>query len=255
VEPLVKEALDEGVLTLTLNRPDALNALNPELMEDLLQALERAAADPAARCVVLTGAGRGFCAGGDLSAGAGAAEAGAQDLLARIDGLQRAAQASVLLHTMPKTTIAMINGPCAGSGLSLAGACDLRVASETAVFVSAFARVGLPGDYGGAWFWTRILGTAKARELYLLSDKLDAAAALQIGLVSRVAPAADLTATTLAIARRLAESGGPGQACAKANLNAAETCELADLLERESRATMLIQDSLVRAAAQASKSG
>ena len=234
---------DRGVATLTLNRPDRLNAMNSELMEAFPGVLRGLAADPEVGCVVLTGAGRGFCAGGDLKS-----RQDEHDAMNALPAAERAAtaapylldanlaarvEASRLLHDMGKPTIAMINGPCAGAGFSLAGACDLRFAGESAVLTSAFTRAGLSGDYGGAWFWTQILGTAKARQLYFLSERIDARRALALGMVNDVFPDADLQARTLEIAHRIADGPRWAFAYAKRNLNAAEDTSMDRVLSLE----------------------
>lgn len=235
---------EEGVALVTLNRPDQLNAMNGDLMDRLVEVLRAAALDVSVGCVVLTGAGRGFCAGGDLrwkqeeheavaeaaarKVGAGTLILGQSEpvLLARME-------AARWLHNMPKPTIAMVNGPCAGAGLSLAGACDLRFASKSAIFTSAFTRAGLSGDYGGSYFWSKILGAAKTRELYFLAERLDADAALAWGMVNRVWPDDELKDRTLEIARGMA--GGPHWALgyAKRNINAAETMGLDAMFQLE----------------------
>src|SRR5689334_21964684 len=162
--------LRDRVLYLTMNRPDKLNALSGEMMSGLVNSLQGAATDPKVGCVVLTGAGRGFCSGGDITAmrerneGSGPAPT----LEDRVASLRSGEEASRLLHEMPKVTIAAVNGPAAGAGLSLAMACDIRIASDGARFGTAFARVGFSGDYGGTWSLTQLVGSAKARELYFL---------------------------------------------------------------------------------------
>lgn len=236
-------ARDEGVAIVTLNRPDKLNAMNPELMDYLPEVLRALAADPEVGCVILTGAGRGFCAGGDLKGQQARIEAEAllpPEEQARINmpinrdvGLRTKVESSRLLHDMAKPTIAMINGPCAGAGFSLAGACDLRFAAESAVFTSAFTRAGLSGDFGGTWFWTQILGTAKARELYFLSEKLTAVQALERGMVNRVYPDADLHDRTLEVAKAIAAGPRWAFAYAKQNLNASEDSSLDRVLQSE----------------------
>ncbi len=247
---------DAGVLVLTLNRPETLNALVPELFAALAGQLEAAARDRTIGAVVLTGAGRGFCSGGDRKR---KAEDLARDALlpvdqrvrpqsfeATVDEVRRWTRAVELLHTMPKPTIAMINGACAGAGLSLAGACDLRFAAESAVFNSVFASVGLAGDFGGSWFWTRILGAARARELYLMSEKMNAAEARAFGLVNRVFADADLRQETMAIARRLAARAPTVAAYIKDNLNAALEVSLPRLLDIETRNMILSGRSWLR---------
>ena len=171
----------DGVRIITLNRPDRLNALNDSIMAPLADATREAAQDPAVGCVVITGAGRGFCSGGDLKGDRAPA-----DVTPELGGpveqgharLRSHMETPRLLHEMGKPTIAMINGPVAGAGIGIAGACDLRFAAQSATFLSAFDRIGGGGDFGSTWFWTKILGTAKARELMFMGEKFDADAAL-----------------------------------------------------------------------------
>jgi 2-(1,2-epoxy-1,2-dihydrophenyl)acetyl-CoA isomerase len=257
-EDVLIEEQEGSVAILKLNRPDSLNALDPDLMRAFLAAVTRVADDDRVSCVVITGAGRGFCSGGDRRASNQAAEAAgnarepleeerAEALEQRIAWLRRSAEVTRILHRMPKPTIAMINGGCAGAGLSIAGACDLRFAAKSAKFVSAFTSIGMPGDYGGSWYWTAILGTAKARELYLLSDLLSSEEALEFGLVNRLFPDETLRAETMAIAQRIAALPGTGFAYAKENLNAALQEGLAASLDRESRNMMLARQALIEA--------
>ena len=180
----------DGVATVTLNRPDRLNAMNDELLTGMLRTLEQLASEDTICAVVITGTGRGFCAGGDLSAGPGGG-IGGPDLTSqeRVGLMRRYMETSHLLHTMPKVTIAAVNGPCAGAGMAWACACDLRIASESAVFKTAFLSAGLSGDFGGTWTLSRIVGPAKARELYLLNERLSAQDALRGSLVSQVVAA------------------------------------------------------------------
>ena len=254
MEEVLIEAVDEKVAILTLNRPDSLNALDSTLMRRLVEAIRRHADDDAIRCIVLTGAGRGFCAGGDVKASGKAAEARVastepprSNTEARTRWLRRSVEASRLLHEAPKPTLAMINGACAGAGLSLAAACDFRFAARSARFRAAFTAGGLPGDYGGSWLWTHILGTAKARQLYMIDDKRDAEAALAFGLVDRVYDDDVLACETLALARQLATLPPTGLAYAKDNLNAALTESFAESLDRESLNMMLARNALVEA--------
>jgi 2-(1,2-epoxy-1,2-dihydrophenyl)acetyl-CoA isomerase len=231
----------DGVRTLTLNRPDRLNTLTPALARELHAALVDCARDPGVRVVVLTGAGRGFCAGFDLSGGNEIDPLAAtwsdqpiwwepEQVAAR---MMEDAQIPVLLHRMPKPTVASIRGPAAGSGLVLAAACDLRIASDTAVFKTAFASAGRCGDPGGSYLLTQLVGPARARELYLLDEKLGAGAALAMGLVSKVVPDAQLEAETASLATRLAKGPGLAYAGIKRNLNAAETGTLEDTMAIE----------------------
>ena len=227
------EATSEGVATLTLNRPERLNALSTPIMEGLLEALPRLARDAAVGAIVLTGAGRAFCAGGDVKRMAeGSAEPGMEEAVARLRGRM---EISRLLHEIPKPTIAMVNGPAAGAGMSLALACDLRIAGQSARFVTAFANVGFSGDFGGSYFLSKIVGTGKARELYYTAEPLDAAQALALGVANRVVPDADLTETTMALARKLARGPRIALGLMKKNFNAAESASLAELLDLEAR--------------------
>lgn len=232
-----------GVATVALNRPDALNALTSEMMDYLPGVLRELAEDPGVGCVVLTGAGRGFCAGGDLKARQAEIDAEAdlpeveQLVNARADvldlRLRRKVEASKILHTMPKPTIAMVNGPCAGAGFCLAGACDLRIAGESAFLTSAFTKAGLSGDYGGTYYWTKILGTAAARELYFLSERITAREALRRGMVHRLYPDGELSEQVMAMAHRIADGPAWAYAYAKRNLNLAEEAPLDQVLQSE----------------------
>lgn len=223
----------DGVATITLNRPERLNAMNFELLEAALAAIERAASDDAARVVVLTGAGRGFCAGGDLSAGAGGGVASGGGIDTDIGRLRRYMRSSQLLHEMPKVTIAAINGACAGAGLSWACATDLRYAAASAVFNTAFLTAGLSGDFGGTWTLPRLVGPAKARELYLLPERLGAADAERIGLVTKTVADAELRAHVQTVARRLLGSAPLALRAIKENLNDSLDLGFAELLDRE----------------------
>jgi len=227
------EAIAEGVATLTLNRPDRLNALSTPIMEGLLEALPRLAQDTAVGVVVLTGAGRAFCAGGDVKSMAeGSGERSVGEAVTRLRGRM---EVSRLLHEIPKPTIAMVNGPAAGAGMSLALACDLRIAAQSARFVTAFANIGFSGDFGGSYFLSKLVGTSKARELYYTADPLDAAQALALGVVNRVVADGDLVDTTMALARKLARGPRIALALMKQNFNAAESGTLAQLLDLEAQ--------------------
>ena len=223
----------DGVGTVTMNRPEALNTMTEPFLEDLLVAMERAADDEDVRVVVLMGAGRAFCAGGDLRQGAGAGvgqDGSVAEAAAVIRRLMRSAE---LLHTMGKPTLAAIRGACAGAGLSLACAADLRIASENAVFLSAFVKVGLSGDFGGTWSLSRVIGPARAREAYLLSEPIDAVEAKSIGLVSAVVAEAEFDARVASVARTLADGPTLALRLAKENLNDALSLEFSQLLDRE----------------------
>jgi len=228
------------VATITLNRPDRLNAMTEELIGGVLACLEQATADDAIRAVVLTGAGRGFCAGGDL--GAMGEFAGPRTEEASRAELRRLHRTTELLHEMPKVTIAAVNGPCAGAGLSWACACDLRIAAESAVFRTAFLSAGLTGDFGGTWSLTRLVGAGRARHLFFLNEKLSAASAAAIGLVGEVVPDGALMGRVADIASALAQAPPHVVAGIKQNLNDAQELGLHALLNAEA-------DRQVRAAA------
>ncbi|HXQ53188.1 MAG TPA: enoyl-CoA hydratase [Stellaceae bacterium] len=232
MDEVLLETVEDGVLTLTLNRPDRLNALSWEMCDRLQNALVRAAAERAVGAIVLTGAGRAFCAGGDVKSMA-EASTGLDGYEERIADLRRRMECARLLHEIAKPTIAMVRGPAAGAGLSLALACDLRIAGEEARFTTAFAKVGLSGDFGGHYFLTRLVGTAKARELYLLSPVLDAKAALALGMVNRVVSDASLADETRALARALANGPRIALGYMKQNLNLAESASLAQVMDAE----------------------
>jgi len=235
-------AVDGGVGTLTLNRPERLNAFDGAMALDVLAALDEAAADPAVRSVIFTGAGRGFCAGGDLGALAAGAEAragsGSHRLprpAAQVAAIRAMERTTELLREMPKVTIAAVNGPCAGAGLSWACAADLRIAATSAVFTTAFLRAGQTGDYGASWLLPRLLGVARARELLLLSDRIDAREAERIGLVTRVLADEDLMEGARTLARSVGRFAPLAVAAMKANLGEGESGSLSEALDREAR--------------------
>jgi len=226
------EQLEDGVLTLTLNRPERLNALTVPMTDALLAALRRAAVDTKVRAVVLTGAGRGFCAGGDVKAMADDEDAN-RTLESRTLQLREHMECSRLLREMPKPTIAIARGAVAGAGLSLALACDLLIASDTIKLTSAFVKVGLSGDFGSTWFLTQLLGP-RARAFALLSPVVKADEALAMGLVTRVVPDATLDAEGLALALQLASGPSITLGHIKANFNVAEQgATLAEALDHE----------------------
>ncbi len=228
--------VEHGVGTITLNRPERLNAVNFAVTEGLLAAVRQAAEDATVGCVVVTGAGRGFCAGGDTKEGARPPEpvpARDQEQM-RGARLRRVADASRLLREMPKPTIAMVNGPVAGAGIGIAGACDLRFGAQSATFVAAYARIGASGDYGASFVWPKILGAAKARELFLLDQTFTADAALAFGLYHRVFSDDALRDETILVAQKLAAGPRAAWAYLKANLNASEDMTFTRHLDQES---------------------
>ncbi len=227
------ERREGRVVTLTLNRPERLNALVPALTAALRGALPRIAADGAVGAVVLTGAGRGFCAGGDVHSMAGRTET---PLTERARQLRANAEIARLLAEMPQITICALNGVAAGAGLSLALACDLRIAAESARFTTSFLRMGLVSDLGGAFFLRRLVGTAKAMELFLLGEMVSAAEGHRLGIFSRLVPDADLATEAGALAHRLADGPRIAQAQLKALMQRAETDGLAAWLDIEAAA-------------------
>lgn len=226
------EHLDRGLLTLTLNRPERRNALNLEMCRRLAQALHKAASAPDVNAILLKGAGNVFCVGGDVK---DMADSSGRDvpLEQRIKMLRSNMEASRLLHDMAKPTVAAITGAAAGAGLSLALACDLRVASESSKLTTAFRKVGLSGDYGGTFFITRLLGAAKARELYLTSPVLSGLEAHRIGLVTQVVADERTEAEAEKLARTLADGPRAALGFIKQNLNLAETGSLEECLDAE----------------------
>jgi 2-(1,2-epoxy-1,2-dihydrophenyl)acetyl-CoA isomerase len=232
MDRVLLESVEDGILTLTMNRPDRLNALTGEMLQGLHDSIARAAVDPAVGVIVLTGAGRGFCAGGDVKAMADRAER-ADTYDDRVQGLRRRMDAARLLHDTAKPTIAMLRGPVAGAGLSLALACDMRIASDTAKLTTAFAKVALSGDFGGSWFLTRLVGPSKARELYLTSPILSAPEALALGLVNRVVADAELEAETRRLASSLACGPRVTLGYIKQNMNLAEHAGLGEVMDAE----------------------
>ena len=200
-------SLEDGVLTLTLNRPKARNAMSREMTGALAEQLADAELNPAVRCIVLTGAGKGFCAGGDVKgmAARGDGTVGDNTIDSAIHR-QRINQRATAgrLYNIPKPTLAALPGAAAGAGLSLALSCDLRIMASNAILTTAFARVGFSGDYGGTFFMSQLVGTAKARELYYLSDRVSAQESLDLGLTNWVVEPEELVAKTREIAGRLA---------------------------------------------------
>lgn len=226
--------LENRVAVITLNRPERLNAMTKSMMQRLVSLLAECGVDDTVGCVVLTGAGRAFCTGGDVRVQASTAASGVAETPERRTDLLRASmEASRLLHEMPKPTIAMLNGVAAGAGLSLALACDLRIAGHSARMTTAFTKVGLSGDYGGTWFLTQLVGTARARELYFTSDVLEASRIEALGLANRVVPDEELERETMALAAKLGNGPSVALRYMKRNLNVAEHGDLAAGLDSE----------------------
>jgi 2-(1,2-epoxy-1,2-dihydrophenyl)acetyl-CoA isomerase len=220
------------VMILTLSRPARLNALTHELHEQLQLAIAAASHDAEIGAVVLTGAGRAFCSGGDMGARKHSSAAAAT-LEQRADELRCHGETARLLHDMPKPTLAMVNGVAAGAGMALALACDLRVASHDSSMTTSYLKVAMSGDLGISYFLIQLVGSAKARELMLLSDKIDAPEAFRIGLVNRIVDAGSLRAVTIALAQQLAHGPAVALRYIKRNLACAESRSLDEVLQSE----------------------
>ncbi len=230
------ETFEDGIATLTFNRPEARNALTGELIQALSAAAPRLALDPKVRVVVITGAGGAFCAGGDVKGFVApkAEGAAAPTFDERVHAIRAGADFSRMLHEMPKPTLAVIPGAAAGAGLSIALACDMRIAADNAKLTTAFSKIGASGDYGGSYFLTHLVGPAKARELYFTADVITGAEAAQLGIVNRAVPAQDLAREAQTLARRLADLPTVALGYMKKNLNLAEHGSLANVLDVES---------------------
>jgi 2-(1,2-epoxy-1,2-dihydrophenyl)acetyl-CoA isomerase len=235
--------VEDRVAVLTMSRPERRNALSVEMMLGMSRALAEVATDPEVRCVVLTGAGPAFCAGGDVKAFASGAglDGTFEDRVRWQQRMHR--ELTLALYELKKPTVAVLPGAAAGAGMSFALACDLRYAVDTAVLTTAFGRVALSGDFGGAWLLTRIVGTAKARELFYLSPRIDAAEALRLGLLTAVFPAADLEAEAFKVVRELAAGPTAAFGYMKENFARAITHNLADYLDVEAIAQIRCRDT------------
>jgi len=226
------ETRDGAVVTLTLNRPDALNALTYGMLDGLTEAAQRLDRDESVGCVVLTGAGRAFCSGGDVKSMAEGSEA-REGFDGRARNLRRRMNLSAMIHEAAKPWIAAVRGPSAGAGLSLALACDMRIASETARFITAFAGVGLSGDFGGSYFLSGLIGTGRARELYYTGGELRAEEARRLGVANRVVADDALAAEAAAFAAQLAAGPRLTIEYMKKNMNVAERGDLGLALDAE----------------------
>ena len=224
--------VDNKIATLTFNRPEKLNALSRDLIAKSVENLKQWGRDPEVGAIVVTGSGRAFCAGGDVSAMAREDEA-QQTLEEKIDGLRQAQELSWLLYNIPKVTIAAVNGFAMGAGLGVCLSCDLRIASDQAKFGTAYAKVGFGGDFGTTWLLARYAGAPKAKELFFLGDIIDAAEAQRIGLVNRVVPHDSLAAQVNEIADRIAHGPLTSYRYMKANVNLAMSTDFRTLLDRE----------------------
>jgi len=228
----LKFELSDRVATLTLNRPERLNALSESMIMGAIEHLRRCGEDPDVGAIVLTGEGRGFCAGGDVSA-MGAAAHEAMTFEQRVDRQRVWHQLSWLLSEMPKVTIAAVNGPAAGAGLGIALSCDLCFASERARFGTAFAKVGFGGDFGTTWQLTRRVGAMKAKELFFLGEVFSAEEADRIGLVNRLFPHETFLAEVRQIAARIANGPLVSYRYMKENVNLSLSVDFRTMLDRE----------------------
>ena len=229
---VVQVQIEDRVATLTLNRPDKLNALNGEMARVALATLLELAENPDVGCVVVTGAGRAFCAGGDVSDMAESSDE-RPTMEDSIDRLRKGQEFCWKLHSIPKITLAAMNGYAMGAGLGIALSCDMRLASTKAKLGTAYAKVGLGGDYGITWQLTRLVGPAKAKELFVLGDILDAQQALSVGLVNRVIEHDRLSEEVGNLAGRIAHGPQISYRYMKENVNLAVNSDFRSILDRE----------------------
>jgi enoyl-CoA hydratase/carnithine racemase len=223
--------IEDRVAVVTLDRPEAKNALTLEMKRALVRLIPELGGDPGVGCLLLTGAGSAFCAGGDTKVMARDGRLPSPE--ERKQQLRWEHRIPLALHRLEKPTVASLPGAAAGAGLSLALACDLRIAAASAFVTTAYTKLGLSGDYGGSWFLTRLVGTARARELYFLADRIDAATCERLGLVNRVVPDAELEKEAFSLARRLAAGPPIALRWIKDNLNRALVQDLPSLLDVE----------------------
>jgi 2-(1,2-epoxy-1,2-dihydrophenyl)acetyl-CoA isomerase len=232
-EHLLVEVKDK-VAILTFNQPEKLNALSWEMNEAAVSHLEKFADDPGVGCIVVTGAGRAFCAGGDVSSmGSRGGVGGSLTYEDNINQQLIRHQFPWLLHRIPKVTIAAVNGHAMGAGLGIALCCDLRLAAPTGKFGTAFAKVGLGGDYGTTWQLTRLVGEAKAKELFILGDIIDAEEGKRIGLVNRILDGDSFMDEVTEIAKKIANGPLVSFRYMKENVNLSQEQDFKSILDRE----------------------
>ena len=227
---------DSGITTITLNRPEKLNALAGHMRRDLAEALEAASSDRSVHVVVITGAGRAFCAGGDVAAMAELIERNDAEEFSRLLGSARRVVTSI--RQMTKPVIGSINGPASGAGCNLAFACDLRIASTNATFSQSFAKVGLHPDWGGTYFLPRLVTPNKACEMFFLGEPINAAEAERLGLVNAVVEPDQLETTVRQMAERLREAPPIAMAAAKQAVYMSQHSDLEEMLRYETEAQM-----------------
>ena len=227
---MIQTQVADRIATLTFHRPEKLNALSQQLISDSIATLRAWSIDPAVGVIIVTGSGRAFCAGGDVSS---MAKDTGRSLEESIDGLRDWQEISWLLYSIPKVTIAAVNGFAMGAGLGVCLACDLRIASDQAKFGTAYAKVGYGGDFGTTWLLTHYAGAPKAKELMFLGDVIDAAEAHRLGLVNRVVPHNQFESEVRQWAARIAAGPLTSLRYMKANINLATHTDFRTLLDRE----------------------
>lgn len=237
-------SVEGHIATITLNRPEKRNALGDTLTPALREALLRVEADPEVRAVIVTGAGTAFCAGGDVTGlgrpfNEGTAEAPRLSADDAIRGLQHKQDTLTLrLYHLARPTIAVLPGPAAGAGMSIALACDIRIAAESAFLAPGFVNIGLSGDYGGSWFLTRLVGPGRAKEIYFTGRRVHAAEPLQLGIFNEVVPDADLAARARELAGAIAAGPPVALRYMKENFNRAGVADLKTCLDMEADRTI-----------------
>jgi 2-(1,2-epoxy-1,2-dihydrophenyl)acetyl-CoA isomerase len=229
--PVLLEKKHGAIVTLTLNRPDRLNALNNDLSTALNDALTRIGGDPSIHVVILTGAGRAFCAGGDLGDIGKGRESGDADELGPL--LRSGMQSVLKLRTIAQPVIAAVNGPAAGAGMNLALACDIRIAVDGAVFGQNFAKVGLFPDFGGTFFLPELVGPSVAAEMFYTGDMIDTATAQRLGIANHVVPADGFEAAVQTLAKKISDGPQVAVRAVKRAVFGRQKDALADALEQE----------------------
>jgi enoyl-CoA hydratase/carnithine racemase len=235
-DPIVLENRHEAIVHLVLNRPEKLNALSAELSTALSDALDRIAKDDSVRAVIMSGAGRAFCSGGDLAAIGRGRERKEVDELSPI--LRSGMQAVLKIRSMPQPVIVAVQGAAAGAGMNIALAADIRIAADTATFGQTFSRVGLYPDYGGTFFLPQLVGPAVAAELFYTGDMIDAPTALRLGIVNRVVPLAQLETEVKTLAQKIAQGPPKAIQAIKKALFGRQEEELVKTLDEEAQQQM-----------------